>query len=177
MDSSYSQNDKQYRQHSSHPKSSHNSYFKYNSRSHRSHNNFNNKNKSNFSHSEFPELNSSQHGTFEPEFQQARPIQNSQFQNLVQVVANRFGFGTTLKAIQICQFARELIKELLPQQVANISPLFFKDRIIVFISKSPSHSLLLVTKKHQLLEQLNMRFGSQTCTDIKIRLKSGSAND
>ena len=121
---------------------------------------------------DFPELHSS---TFEPEFRQTRPIQDSDFQSLINVAANKFGLGQTLKAVQICQAARHLFSEFLPELHQSFQPQSYKNKILYVLSKSPSHSLLLVSKKHLILEKLNEQFGPQTCTEIKIRLQPSSA--
>jgi len=120
---------------------------------------------------DFPELSGGPNASFEPEFKQTRTPQAGDFQSLFQIAANRFGLGPTVKAIQICQEARYLIKENFPKSTPDqIAPLLYKDGTLIIKTSSSSQSQLVVTKKHLILEALNKKFGAKTCQEIKVRL-------
>lgn len=101
------------------------------------------------------------------EFKQKRPAQNSDFHHLVEIAAARLGLNREFKGIKVCQAARHLLTELLPQNSQSFQVISFQDGILKISATSAPAKQALFMKQHQLLEMLSAKTG-ETVSQVKI---------
>ena len=101
------------------------------------------------------------------EFKQKRPAQNSDFHHLVEIAAARLGLNREFKGIKVCQAARHILAELLPQNSQSFQVISFQDSVLKISASSAPAKQSLFMKQHQLLEMLSAKTGEKV-TDIKI---------
>ena len=101
------------------------------------------------------------------EFKQTRPAKNSDFHHLVEVAAARLGLNRQFKGIKVCQAARHILAELLPQNSQSFQVISFQDGILKISASSAPAKQALFMKQHQLLEQLSAKT-SETVIQVKI---------
>lgn len=101
-----------------------------------------------------------------PSYEEPR---SGSFQSLFELAANRFGIGTQVKAIRVCNEARKVVAELLPEHPTSLEVISFKNATLNLRADSSALRQKLFTKKHLLQEALNQSFGAQTIEKITIR--------
>lgn len=101
------------------------------------------------------------------EFKQQRPAQNADFHHLVEIAAARLGLNREFKGIKVCQAARHIIAELLPQNSQCFQVISFQDNVLKISANSAPSKQALFMKQHQLLEMLSVKTGEKV-TDLKI---------
>lgn len=106
---------------------------------------------------------------YEPRPPQRRTPQNSSFQSLFELAANRLGIGTEVKSIRICHEARKILAELLPGHGTDLEVISFQNGSLNLRASSSPLRQKLFTKKHLLQDALNHALGAKTVSKISIR--------
>lgn len=94
------------------------------------------------------------------------------WQNITELLpraAGKYNFAQTLKAVEICNTCRKLIKEHLPPEAdGHVTPRSFKDGILTIGASGPSWANIAQMSAHRIHRGLADRYGEKVVKRIRI---------
>lgn len=93
-------------------------------------------------------------------------------QELIPKIANKYSFGRTLKALEIIHEYRSLAPRFLPEEaLKNSTAHSYKDHLLTVHAGDSSTAQTIQIHKHQLLEEINKKYGAQIIREIRILIR------
>lgn len=106
------------------------------------------------------------------EYKQTREPQNSDFQNLLEVAAQKLGIQKQFIGIKICHEVRKMLVQICPKADSNqVFPISFADHTLTLGASASTWMHHLSTKKTLIQEGLNQKFGANTVKKVFVKIK------
>lgn len=97
------------------------------------------------------------------------------FQKFIPKAANHYGIGSELKAAYICDQFRRMIPEIFKtkENPENyVSPAYYRNNQITINVNSSAWAQEIITRKPQIIAELNRRLGEKIIKDLRTQLFS-----
>jgi hypothetical protein len=107
------------------------------------------------------------------EYKQTRPVQDSNFQNLLEIAAQKLGIQKEFTGIKICHEVRKMLVQIFPTAKPDqVFPISFADHTLTLGATASTWMHQLATKKPLIQQGINQKFGPQTVKKIIIKIKT-----
>lgn len=92
-------------------------------------------------------------------------------QDLIPKAAGKYNFAGTLKSIEICQEYRNIVEEMLPQEVLNNTfPKSYKDETLTIGALNSGWAEKVQMNKHRIHQSLKKKFGDHAVKNVRIEI-------